>query len=502
LIKINASKEEKEKLKMLFGSYRKCYNTSIDTYKTHFSDQDKLNKLNYRNVMFGYKSKIHPSIQKDDENITTINDISSLKNTPKSVKQPAVIEFVKNFNMFKKQFNEEKAIAKLNSKINYLKKQSSDITTPHVKEQIKKCKTRVTNCKTKINQLHNDLQGIKTEKRYTQKENMIIKENLKLLKAQKALSKQKKRLSNIPKHLSKAINKLNDKIEASKDHFLKYKTKKTKEQTINVEFVNGCTKLNGNRLMLFGKGVFENGLKMFIGRKRQKEKLNRWIAHPTDYKITKDRFNDYYLIITLKEDFQKEETFDSRPTCSIDPGIRTCYTVYDSENQQCYKIGNGTMDKIVKDYLIPIDKLKLVKGYKNKKKKYFRRLENLKSEFIHKISTYLTKKYSLIMIPRLKASEIVKKKQVGNSIAKITKRAFLSLGLTKILDQLKYKSKFTHSKILEVTEKYTTKTCGNCATLNNVQGAKEYNCSNCLLYLDRDCTASRSIELSNVVVIQ
>ena len=50
--------------------------------------------------------------------------------------------------------------------------------------------------------------------------------------------------------------------------------------------------------------------------------------------------------------------------------------------------------------------------------------------------------------------------------------------------------------VLEVTEEYTSKTCGKCGFINKKLGAnKIFNCNKCKLQIDRDLNGARNILL-------
>lgn len=50
--------------------------------------------------------------------------------------------------------------------------------------------------------------------------------------------------------------------------------------------------------------------------------------------------------------------------------------------------------------------------------------------------------------------------------------------------------------ITQVTEEYTSKTCGNCGELNEKLGSnKTFECQKCKIVIDRDCNGCRNILL-------
>jgi transposase len=55
-------------------------------------------------------------------------------------------------------------------------------------------------------------------------------------------------------------------------------------------------------------------------------------------------------------------------------------------------------------------------------------------------------------------------------------------------------------KLIIVDESYTSCTCGVCGIINNTKGKEVFDCSNCLLSIDRDATGSRNILIKNTTL--
>ena len=73
------------------------------------------------------------------------------------------------------------------------------------------------------------------------------------------------------------------------------------------------------------------------------------------------------------------------------------------------------------------------------------------------------------------------------------------LGLShyyKFKQRLNYLGKKWKRNIIEVTEEYTSKTCGNCGHLNEkLGGNKKFHCGKCKKTFDRDINGARNILL-------
>ena len=54
------------------------------------------------------------------------------------------------------------------------------------------------------------------------------------------------------------------------------------------------------------------------------------------------------------------------------------------------------------------------------------------------------------------------------------------------------------TNVLEVSEAYTTMTCGACGSLKSVMGAKTYTCKSCPYVCDRDIHGARNILIRSI----
>jgi len=152
---------------------------------------------------------------------------------------------------------------------------------------------------------------------------------------------------------------------------------------------------------------------------------------------------------------------------ALDPGVRTFQTLYDTENN-VIEFGVGDV------YLYQLDK----KGLKTKIKNIHKRL-----------AKFLCNRYGLIMIPRL---------EIENS-----KDPYLAVWdhpgfVDRLFDQAK---KTKNCKVVEVEEKWTSKTCSSCGKINNVGKSKTLVCWNCALVIDRDINGARNILLKNMNIL-
>jgi len=84
-------------------------------------------------------------------------------------------------------------------------------------------------------------------------------------------------------------------------------------------------------------------------------------------------------------------------------------------------------------------------------------------------------------------------KSYKRKINKTTVRGLLCLSHYKFRERLKQLAKRTGNNVIEVSEAYTSKTCGSCGHMDeNLGGKKTFECS-CGYKCDRDIHGARNI---------
>lgn len=134
--------------------------------------------------------------------------------------------------------------------------------------------------------------------------------------------------------------------------------------------------------------------------------------------------------------------------CALDPGYRTFQTLYDTNNRV---VEFGKDD-------IPEDQNKAHK----------------------QIIKYLLKNYNIIFIPILNCPRLSEWRH------------------QQFFERLKNSAAKTKTRVFQVDEKYTTKTCTVCAKFNFVGGCKTFYCGSCGLQLNRDVNGARNILLKSM----
>ncbi len=297
--------------------------------------------------------------------------------------------------------------------------------------------------------------------------------------------KQRILKSKLPVHV--IDNSIKDVIKARKTAFALLKTKHIKRfrlrfkkrskptQTIVIEHQDFSKSKNGFYINALGE------LKSSLCIRRSD------ISH--DCRLTYDN-NKNLFILHLPIDATTLVSSSKYNTCSIDPGLKTFLTIYNPE-KECMKIMNRDSTKKLTRLLIKkvsLEKLKRTNIVKRAMLKNNRKIYNNVKELHYKSARLLCDNYDNIYLGKLSTQSIVK-----GSLSSFEKHFAHALSHFTFSQILGNKCKEFGKKLYYVDESYTSKTCGNCGSLYNVNQSRVYNCPNCLHTYDRDMNAARNI---------
>jgi len=182
----------------------------------------------------------------------------------------------------------------------------------------------------------------------------------------------------------------------------------------------------------------------------------------------------------------------SRRMIVIDPGVRKFGVGYDPDGKVIYFADRA------KDSLLEIMVLQKDEPDPVRRKLYSKKMKDMTDELHWKIIRYIVNHYDDVMIPNFQITGMVKKGQ--SRISKETKRLLYCFRFYSFMEKLKYKCKAEKKRLYIVEESYTSKTCTNCGTIQDVGGREKYKCKEkeCGIEIDRDINGSRNILIKNV----
>ena len=192
---------------------------------------------------------------------------------------------------------------------------------------------------------------------------------------------------------------------------------------------------------------------------------------------------------------------DNNDVCALDPGIRKFQTIY--SEKEVVKI---TMDKeLITRYQQKLSLYQSLRsrGYISKFKcqrglgKIYDKINNKVDNLHYKTINNLIANYKTIFIPNFENQEIIKVVK-----GKKTRSLFSYLKHFSFKERLKQKASKTGTNVVVCTEEYTSKTCTRCGSLKEIGRCERYNCSSCMLNIDRDVNGARNILIKNLCKVQ
>ena len=210
-----------------------------------------------------------------------------------------------------------------------------------------------------------------------------------------------------------------------------------------------------------------------------------------DCKLILDSIGKYWLCIPYDREVDNQNSFESkREYVALDPGIRTFQSFYSPE-RICGEIARNDNKRIYRLCKHLDDLQSRMSAQKSKKRRRIKRawlrliqrIKNLVNEVHKKTSRFLTKHFKVILLPKFETSQMVNRSE--RNIGSKTARAMMTWVCNR-----------TNTKLVIVTEEYTSKTCGKCGNLHaNLGSNKCFKCPRCEMKMDRDINAARNIML-------
>ncbi len=258
--------------------------------------------------------------------------------------------------------------------------------------------------------------------------------------------------------------------------------KKTNRQSFRVpQFFNFIDNLL--YLPKMGKGI-----KMEVHREFPKDKVKQLT-------VTKTPTGKYFVSITVddrKETPQKVQiTSNPDKIIGIDMGLKDFAVLSNG-----IKISNPKylqrQEKLLKRRQKQLSRKK--KGSNNRDKarlmvaKTHEKVASQRNDFIHKVSTAITKQFDTIVIETLNVRGMKKNHNLAKAIGNVSWSRFFQF--------LKYKAEKSGKNVIEIGmfEK-SSKTCSVCGHVNKglTLNEREWTCKNCKTKLDRDINAAINI---------
>lgn len=430
--RIYPTKEQKKILQSWIDDGRFMYNTIVGKFN---GTSKIIHKFELYKEFVTFK----------DTKITDSKILATMERTPKDIRAKAVFEACAAHDLSLSKTR------KLNPK--YVE----------IKNNLKVEKKKLAKIEKNIEQKNKDISDLKNEKEILEK----------------SISASEKELENIESFINKTSN-------------LKFRRKK--DQYSHIFIPKNSGKINGNKLNIYPK--FKDKIGEILVKKNKINKIT------SDFIIRKHNKLDVWNIITFSPtEIVKNDNSQSK-TIIIDPGVRTFLTCLDYKGN-ISEIGKGwSQDKKIKKRIEKLDKNSSIRDSPIKGKRGLERLDALKAkrnvelhrrklinminELHKKTAVDLFNNYDIIVLPKLRSKNLLKREGLARSLGSKTNRNINLISHCKFHDYLSWKAKINGKIVINQDESYTTQTCFECGTLNQIGAGKDYKCSKCLNVCDRD----------------
>ncbi len=201
-------------------------------------------------------------------------------------------------------------------------------------------------------------------------------------------------------------------------------------------------------------------------------------------------------------DIEVENIDKGQKIIALDPGLRCFMTGFDGNNFTEFASGDfARIAKLCKH----LDNLKSkhdlaacgqFKRLRYKLKQAIERvrtkIKNLRSEVHKQVGSYLARNYNVIYLPTFETSKMVAKKK--RKLKSKSARAMMTWAFYEFSQTLQHLCNRYGSRLVRVTEEYTSKTCTKCGHVHTkLGGNKKFICPNCGYEIKRDFNGALGI---------
>jgi len=227
-----------------------------------------------------------------------------------------------------------------------------------------------------------------------------------------------------------------------------------------------------------------------LGVIRIKEKRKRYYNGRILSATVRRRADRWYVSITVEEEIPNPKAH-AGGAIGVDLGVKTLATLSDGTTFPNPRALGRSLRKL-RSLSKSLSRKK--RGSKNREKAKLRlakmhlKIFNVRQDTLHKVTAYLAKSHSEIVIEDLNVSGMMKKWRLARVIADV--------GFYEFRRQLEYKCLWYGSKLVVASRSFpSSKLCSHCGHKKKELSLseREYHCEECGLQIDRDVNAALNL---------
>ncbi len=227
-----------------------------------------------------------------------------------------------------------------------------------------------------------------------------------------------------------------------------------------------------------------------LGRIRIKEKRKSYYKGRILSVTIGKRANKWFVSITVEVEIPDPIPVEG-PAVGVDLGVKTLATLSDGT---VFPNSRALGKQLRKLRRLSKGLSRKKKGSRNREKTRLRlakmhlKISNIRQDTLHKVTTYLAKSHSRIVIENLGVSGMLKNRRLA--------RALADVGMYEFRRQLEYKCAWYGSHLIAASRTFpSSKRCSNCGHKKKdfSLSEREYHCELCGMTIDRDLNAALNL---------
>ena len=270
----------------------------------------------------------------------------------------------------------------------------------------------------------------------------------------------------------------------------RFKKKSSGDQSFRIPF-QGC-KIDNNRISLPKKIGW-------IKFKKSQEILG------TITSITIKKLCGHWYISFCTNRTVEKPVHPSKTAIGVDLGIKKLITTSEGEVISPKNSFKQNQIKIAKLQRKLAKKVKFSENWKKlnlKIQKLHHHIANIRHDYLHKVTTTLSKNHAMIVVEDLKVANMSKsaKGTIENKGKNVKaksglNKSILDQGWSMLVNMLEYKQQWRGGLLVKVDPKYTSQTCSSCGHVakENRLTQASFSCVECSFSENADMNASRNI---------
>jgi len=229
--------------------------------------------------------------------------------------------------------------------------------------------------------------------------------------------------------------------------------------------------------------------------------------------VTVSKESDHWYMSIQVEMDVPDPVHPAHSAIGIDVGIKKFAAISDgsiSDPIHVFRVWEKRLGKAQKRLA---KKVKFSENWKKQKKrirKIHRKIANIRRDFLHKLSTQLCKSHALIVVEKLKITNMSKSakgtlEQPGKNVNAKSglNKSILDQGWGEFRRQLEYKLNWLGGIFQKVNPRYTSQTCNVCKHIDplNRQSQERFECQCCGYTANADINAAKNILAAGLAVL-